>query len=254
MACGLLFAGHAARAEIATRTIDYKQGDTNLHGFLAYDTAIEGKRPGVLIMHQFMGLTPFEKDIAEKLARLGYVAFAADIYGVATQPMSAQEASNRSKNFKENRPLWRARGEAGLAVLEADKLVDTSRIGLIGYCFGGGSALELDRSGAPVRATVVFHGVLDTPNPADARNIRGHILALQGGDDPFVTQKDVTAFEAEMRAAHVDWEMVQYGGAVHAYTVKLAGTDNSKGAAYNAEADRRSWIAMTDFFDEYLKK
>jgi dienelactone hydrolase len=134
----------------------------------------------------------------------------------------------------------------------SQQLVDTSRIGVIGYCFGGGSALELDRDGAPIKSTVVFHGILATPNPADAKNIKGHILALQGGDDPIVPQKDVDAFEAEMRAANVDWQMVQYGGARHAYTLKLVGNNPGSPVAYNAEADKRSWIAMRDFFHETL--
>lgn len=253
LACGVLLAAQSARAEIKTETINYKQGDTALRGFLAYDTAIKHKRPGVLIMHQFMGLTQFEKDVAVRLAKMGYVAFATDVYGADVHPKTPQEGFAVMGKVEHDNALWRARAEAGLAVLEAQKQVDTKRIGMIGYCFGGGTALELDRAGAPIMATVVFHGILTTPNPADAKNIKGHILALQGGDDPVVPQKDVEAFEAEMRAAHVDWEMVQYSGARHAYTMVSAGNDQTKPAAYNAEAEHRSWIAMTDFFREYLK-
>lgn len=254
LACGLLLAAQGARAEIKTEFVDYKQGDTNLRGFLAYDTHAKGKRPGILIMHQYFGLIPFEQGVAKKLAAMGYVAFAADIYGTKLHPKSPQEAGEAADSFLKDRALWRTRGEAGLAVLMADKRVDTKRIGLIGYCFGGGSALELIRSGAPVLATVVFHGILATPTPGDAKNIKGHVLALQGGDDPIVPQKDVEAFESEMRNAHVDWEMVQYANARHAYTLEMVGDHPGSPVAYNAEADHRSWIAMTDFFNEYLKK
>lgn len=254
LACGLALAAQGARAEIKTEFVEYKQGDATLRGFLAYDTDATGKRPGVLIMHQYFGLTPFEQGIAKKLAQMGYIAFAADIYGTAVHPKSPQEAGEATEPFVKDRSLWRARGEAALAALLATKDVDSSRIGVIGYCFGGGSALELDRSGAPVLATVVFHGILATPNPADAKNIKGHVLALQGGDDPIVPQKDVEAFESEMRNAHVDWEMVQYANARHAYTLEMVGDHPGSPVAYNAEADHRSWIAMTDFFNEYLKK
>jgi len=254
LACGALLAAQGAQAEIKTATIDYKQGETALEGYIAWNSAEQGKRPGILIMHQFMGLTDFEKGIAKRLAEMGYVAFAADIYGKGVHPGSPKEGFGIMGQYVKDHALWRARGEAGLKVLEANSLVDTSRVGMIGYCFGGGSALELDRTGAPVLATVVFHGILATPDPADGKHIKGHILALQGGDDPVVPQKEVDAFEAEMRDAHVDWQLVQYGGAVHAYTMKSAGNDNSKGAAYNEEAEKRSWIAMRDFLHETLKQ
>lgn len=253
LALGLALAAQAAHAEIKTETVEYKQGNATLRGFLAYDDAVKGKRPGVLIMHQYFGLTPFEQGIAKKLAAMGYVAFAADTYGTAVHPKSPQEAGAATVPFEKDRAMWRARGEAALDVLKANANVDASKIGVIGYCFGGGSALELARDGAPVVATVVFHGFLDTPNPADAKNIKGHVLALQGGDDPIVPQKNVEAFEAEMRAAHVDWQMVQYGGARHAYTLAMVGDHPGSPVAYNALADHRSWIAMTDYFKEYLK-
>ena len=253
LACGLMLAAQAAHAEIKTQHVTYKEGDATLRGFLAYDTRATGKRPGILIMHQYFGLTPFEEDVAKKLARRGYVAFAADIYGTAVHPKDPKEATAAMMPFVKDRALWRARAQAALGVLAASKNVDPARIGVIGYCFGGGSALELDRDGAPVLATVVFHGILATPSPGDAKNIKGHILALQGGDDPVVPQKDVDAFEAEMRAAHVDWQMVQYGGARHAYTLPAAGNSPTGPVAYNQEADHRSWLAMQDFLNEYLR-
>jgi dienelactone hydrolase len=143
---------------------------------------------------------------------------------------------------------------AGLDYLAGLPQADTSRMAATGYCFGGKCALELARSGAPLKAVVTFHGALTTADPADAKNIRAKILVLHGADDPFVKQDDVKGFMDEMRAAGVDWQLVQYSGAVHSFTDPRAGNDNSKGAAYNANADRRSWRAMRDFFEETLGK
>ena len=147
----------------------------------------------------------------------------------------------------------RRRARAGLDVLLKQELTDSARVAAIGYCFGGGAALELARSGAPLAGVVSFHGNLDTPNPADARNIKGKILVCDGGDDPHVPPEQVIAFQKEMRDADVDWQINIYGGAVHAFTNPAAGNDPSSGAAYNAEADRRSWQAMKDFFSEIFK-
>jgi len=147
----------------------------------------------------------------------------------------------------------RARAQAGLETLKSQPMVDAKRLAAIGYCFGGTTVLELARSGADVVGVVSFHGGLDTPNPVDAKNIRGKVLVLQGGDDPFVPPEQVTAFQDEMRKAGVDWQFVTYGGAVHSFTNPASGNDNSKGAAYNAAADRRSWLAMQQFFNELFK-
>jgi len=135
-------------------------------------------------------------------------------------------------------------------VLAKNKLVDPTRLASIGFCFGGTTSLELARDGAPLVGVVSFHGGLATPTPADAKNIKGKVLALHGGDDPYVPAEEVAAFQKEMRDAGVDWQFVAYGGAVHSFTVPAAGNDNSKGAAYNARADARSWEAMKQFFAE----
>jgi dienelactone hydrolase len=248
-----LLVGAVAQGEVRTKLVAYKQGGAVLEGFEAWDGAVTGKRPGVLIAHAWMGLSPHERQVAQQLAQMGYVAFCADIYGKGIRPTSAAEASKQSAIYEGDRALTRARARAGLEQLLADPNVDPHRVAVIGYCFGGMVALELARSGADVAGVVVFHGVLSDPHPADDRNIRGKVLALQGGDDPFVPVPAVMAFEKEMREAGVDWEVVQYGGAVHAYTDPSVGTDNSKGAAYNAQADRRSWQAMKDFFAEIFK-
>ncbi len=246
----LVLGAAVASAEVRTKVVEYTQGSTPLQGFMAWDDAVHGRRPGVLIAHDWMGVGPFVEGRARELAKLGYVAFCADIYGKGVRPANAEQAAKTAAIFKGDRPLTRARVVAALDVLRADPLVDPKRIAAIGYCFGGMVVLELARSGADVAGVVTFHGSLDTPTPADAKNIRGKVLALQGADDPFVGPKDVAAFEQEMRAGHVDWELVQYGNAVHAFTNPAAGHDNSRGVAYNPEADRRSWQAMRDFFAE----
>lgn len=242
-----------ATAAIQTKTIEYKQGDTTLEGVLVYDDAVKGKRPGILIVHQWMGLTDYEKKRAEMLAQLGYVAFCADIYGKGVRPQSVPEASAQSGKFKSDRALLRARVNAGLDEFKKSDLVDTKRIVAIGYCFGGTTVIELARSGADLAGVVSFHGGLDSPTPADGKNIKCKVLACHGADDPFVAAKDLTAFESEMRDNKVDWQLIQYGGAVHSFTQPMAGNDNSKGAAYNERADKRSWEDLKQFLAEMFK-
>jgi dienelactone hydrolase len=239
-----------AAAKVKTEVVEYKQGDVVLQGYLSYDESITGKRPAVLVVHDWMGVSDDTKMRAEMLAGLGYVALTADIYGKGVRPKNAQEAQAEAGKYYKDRALWRARAKAGLDFLASRPEADPDRLAVMGYCFGGGTALELARSGAPVKGVVTFHGSLSSATPEEAKNIKGKVLVLHGADDPYVKQADVTAFMDEMRKGGVDWELVQYSGAVHAFTVKGAGTDNSKGAAYNAEADRRSWQAMKDFFSE----
>lgn len=239
-----------AAAKVITRTVEYTEDGTTLEGFLAYDDAVTGKRPGVLVVHQWMGLTDNERMRAKMLAEMGYVAFAADVYGKGVRPQNREEAAAEAGRYYGDRALWRARVAAGLATLKGQELVDTSRVAAIGYCFGGGAVLELARSGADVAGVVSFHGSLGTPNPDDARNVRGRILVCHGSVDPYVKPEEVAGFLAEMEAARVDYQFIRYAGAVHAFTQKGAGDDPSQGAAYNANADRRSWQHMKDFFAE----
>ena len=243
-----------ARAALRTEYVEYKEGGTTLEGYLAYDDAVKGPRPGVLVVHEWWGLNDYAKKRADQLAGLGYVAFAADIYGKGVRPKTPQEAGALASKFRgQDRSLMRARARAALDVLKKNPLVDPKRVAAIGYCFGGTVALELARSGADVAGTVSFHGGLDTPNPADAKNIKGKVLALAGADDPYVKAEQRLAFEDEMRKAGVDWYLTVYSGAVHGFTNPENGTDNSKGSAYNEKADRRSWQAMKDFFAEIFK-
>jgi dienelactone hydrolase len=242
-----------ARANIVFKPVEYQQGDAVLEGLSVYDDALRGKRPAVLVVHQWMGLGEYEKKRAEMLARLGYNVFAVDIYGKGIRPRNPAEAGTEASKYRDDRALLRARVRAGLNVLARHELTDPQRIVAIGYCFGGTTVLELARSGASLAGVVSFHGGLSTPNPGDAKHIKAKVLVLHGADDPHVSPQEVAAFEEEMRQGGVDWELTVYGGAVHAFTDWNAGNDNSKGAAYNERADRRSWAAMKQFFAELFR-
>lgn len=239
---------------VKSKTIEYKHGDTVLEGYLAWDDAIQGRRPGVLVVHEWTGLGDYARRRAGQLAEMGYVAFALDMYGKGIRPKTPREAAAQASIYKNDRALMRARAKAGLEVLLGSELCDAKRVAAIGYCFGGMAVLELARSGADVAGVVTFHGALDSPTPGDAKNIRCKVLALHGGDDPHVPRKDVEAFEDEMRAGGVDWQLNIYGGAVHSFTNPASGSDKSRGVAYNAEADRRSWDAMKLFFAEIFAR
>ena len=243
----------SAEAKLVTKTIEYHQGDTTLEGYLAYDDAFGGKRPGVLVVHQWMGLTDYEENRAVMLANLGYVAFCADIYGKGIRPQNYKDAGAEATKYKTDRALLRRRVNAALAELKQSELVDTNRIAAIGYCFGGTTVIELARSGAALNGIVSFHGGLDSPAPADGKNIQCKVLVCHGADDPFEKPEDLTAFESEMRAANVDWRLILYGGAVHSFTQPMA--DGSlPGAKYNERADKRSWQDMKQFFAEIFDK
>ena len=247
LVAGLLTWAGVVEAAVEGRPVEYRHGDAVLEGYLAYDTAVEGKRPGILVVHEWKGLNDYAKRRAEQLAGLGYVAFAADMYGKGIRAKDHEEAGRLSGIYRSDRQLMRGRIGAALDVLLARAEVDPQRIGAIGYCFGGTTVLELARSGADVKGVVSFHGGLDTPAPAAAGGVKAKVLVLSGADDSFVSP-GVPGFEKEMKEAGVDYRLIQYPGAVHSFTVPEAGDDPSKGMAYNAAADRKSWEEMKRFF------
>lgn len=242
----------AAHGAVKTETVEYREGDTVLEGLVAYDDAVSTPRPGVLVVHQWKGLTDYERKRVVMLAELGYVAFAADIYGKGVRPASPQEAGPLAGKYKSNPPLLRARVTAALDTLRRMPRVESRKVAAIGYCFGGTTVLELARSGADVAGVVSFHGALGSqPNvPSD---IRCRVLALHGADDPFVPPAEVAAFEAEMKQAKADWQLVKYGGAVHSFTLWAEDGSFNAGSKYHKDADRRSWEAMKAFVVELFR-
>ncbi|MCB0824994.1 MAG: dienelactone hydrolase family protein [Armatimonadetes bacterium] len=235
------------------QVFDYKDGSDALQGYISAPTT-NGKKPAILIIHQWSGLTDYEKMRADMMADLGYVGFAVDIYGRDTRPTKQSENGQYAGKYKGNRALYRQRIQAALDAIKKREDVDSSKIAVIGYCFGGTGALEAARMGADVKGVVSFHGSLDTPTPEDAKSIKGKVMVCNGADDPSVPPKQQEDFAKEMRDANIDWQLINYGGAVHAFTQPGAGNDNSRGAAYNEKADKRSWEHMVDFFREIFSK
>jgi dienelactone hydrolase len=250
----LLFAAHTAQAAIRTKAIDYKIGTKAYEGYLVFDDAGQGKRPGVLMFPAWKGVSDNERVHAERLAKLGYVVFIADIYGKGIHPATNAEAAALSAKYVHDRALYRRHARAAYDLLRANPMVDPNRIAAIGYCFGGVGALELARSGADIKDVVGFHVAnLTNPTPADDRNIKAHVLILQGYLDPNTPPAARHAFEEDMEKAHVDWQLVLYGGTAHCYTDAEAGDDLAHGCAYNPVAEQRSWQAMMDLFAATLR-
>ena len=241
----------SVEAKLKTSKVEYKTGDLIFEGFIAYDSSAKGKRPGVMIIHNWMGITSETESKAIEMARLGYVAFAADIYGKGVRPKDAKEAGELAGKYKADLKTLRERANLAIAELRKNKEVDANKIFVTGYCFGGTAAIEVARSGADVSGVVSFHGGL-TPS-TDDKNIKTSVLVLHGAVDPFVSKVDFDGFVKGMNEAKVDYQLVSYANAVHSFTEVGAGNDNSKGAAYNELADKRSWIAMKDFLSERSK-
>jgi dienelactone hydrolase len=234
----------SAFAKIKTETVTYKDGSAELEGFLAYDDSAKGPRPGVLVIHDWTGLQEYAKTRATQLAELGYVAFAADIYGKGVRPTDPKECGIQAGTYKNDLPLLRRRVLLGLEQLKKHAGTDTARLAAIGYCFGGTSVLELARSGADVRGVVSFHGGLSTTQPAKAGDLKARILVCHGGADAHVNP-EVPAFKAEMEKANAKMEFITYEGAQHGFT--------KPGPAYQKKADDESWAAMKKFFAEILR-
>ncbi|MBI3089377.1 MAG: dienelactone hydrolase family protein [Candidatus Tectomicrobia bacterium] len=241
-----------AQAALRTEAVEYRQGDTLLQGYLAYDTDFQGKRPGVLVVHEWWGLVDYPKNRAEELAKLGYVAFALDMYGKGKSGATPQEAGQLAGAIRGNVDLMRARAQAALEALKRHERTDPRRTAAVGYCFGGGVALELARSGADLKGVVTFHGSLATQRPQDAKNIKGRVLVLHGSEDRSVTPAHVAAFQEEMRSAGVDWQLNIYSGATHAFSNPAARMPE-RGLAYHEQAATRSWEAMKLFLADIFK-
>jgi dienelactone hydrolase len=240
-----------AHAALKTKTVEYKDGDVVLEGYAAWDDAHKGPRPAVLVFHEWWGHGPYVRKRADMLAQMGYVAFAVDMYGKGVKAKNHEEAGKLAGTQFADRAMMRRRATAGLEAMKKLPGVDAGRIAAIGYCFGGAAVLELARMGTDIRGVASFHGALATPQPATVKP-KAKILVLHGADDGN-TSPMVAGFMDEMKSVGADWELDIYGGAVHSFTVAEAGNDNSKGIAYNAEADARSWARLKTFLDEIFK-
>jgi len=230
-----------------TRALDYRNGTQTLSGILFHDESAGGTRPGIVVFPDARGIGEHAIERARRLAGLGFVVLVADLYG---NGMSARDTAHAWQMMDELRSevmRWHGRAQAALDVLTSQENVDSTRLAAIGFCFGGSTALELARSGAPLAAVVSFHGGLRSKQPEDARNIKAKVLVCHGARDPLVPRAQLTAFEEEMSKTDVDWQVHEYGGALHAFTNPYA---DAEGMAYSASADRRSWNAMLALFEE----
>ena len=256
-----IVAAFPLRAEVITRSVTYEHDGVKLEGYIAYDDAVasaEKRAPGVLVLPEWWGVTEYPKSRAEQLARLGYVAFVADMYGAGVTTTDAKKAGELAKPFY-GKPLMHQRARAGLDQLLATGLVDTAHVAAIGYCFGGSAALALAYTGAPLVGVVSFHGSF-FPVPEDApAKTKAKLLICHGAIDPFIEADELTSFRKSMDAGKFDYQFISYSGTIHAFTNpgadKLATANNLTGkVGYNAAADRRSWDHMRVFFKEVLER
>ncbi len=249
LGCLLLGFSGLAMSEVVGKPVEYQAGDSVLKGYLAYDDALAGKRPGVLVVHEWWGHNEYARKRAEMLAAQGYTALAVDMYGDGKQASHPEDAGRFAGEVKKNM------GEATLRFLAADNFlqaqdtVDPAKISAIGYCFGGGIVLEMARRGVDLDLVASFHGSLGTESPAKSGAVKARVLVYNGADDPFVKLEQVEKFKAEMESAGVDYSFIDYPGAKHSFTNPGAdqfGKQFNLPLAYNKEADEKSWDSLLD--------
>jgi dienelactone hydrolase len=250
----MLAAAVISAADPTTQSVDYRDGDLALRGYLARPAKIDGATPGVLVVHDWFGCGPYAQQRARELADRGYIAFALDMYGGGKVAGERKEAAALAGGFYQDLPLMVRRAKAGLDQLRAQPGIDGKRIAAIGFCFGGSTVLNLARSGEPIQGVVSFHGGLKAALPMEPGAVKARVLVLHGGADPFVPPADVAGFMEEMTRAGAVWRMETYGGAVHSFSNPTAGADVKSGSAYDADAERRSLKAMDGFFAEIFAR
>lgn len=240
-----------SRADIITQDIVYQVDGDSHTGYLAYDDATATPRPGVLVVHEWWGLGPYEKRRTQMLAALGYAAFAVDMYGTGKLTANPEQAKAWMQAANTDVEWWRSTAMEGVEILKTRGAVDSKRIAAIGYCFGGGTVLQLAYGKADLTGVVSFHGslpVIEDPNT----DIKAKILVLHGHADPFVPKAAVERFQASLEETKADWQMISYGGVVHSFTNPEADNRGMAALKYDANADRRSWLAMQAFLREVL--
>lgn len=247
----LIALANQGAAEMVVRKVPYELDGRRFEGMLVYDDAVKQTRPGLLMVPNWMGPTEQAAEKAKRVAGQRYLVFVADMYGANIRPKNPEEAAQAAGQVRQDRALMRQRAQRALDVLREEGRahgLDSAKLGAIGFCFGGGTVLELARSGAQVAGVVSFHGNLDTPNPADAKNIKAKVLVLHGADDPYVPPAQVEEFTQEMRQAGVDWQLMMFGNAVHSFTDPTAKSPGQ--AEYNPLVAQRAFGMMNAFFDE----
>ena len=233
-----------ALAGLQTKTVEYSDGTKSLKGYLAWDDSFSGKRPGILVVHEFWGLNEYAKSRADQLAKLGYVAFAADMYGDGKVADHPDDAKAMMAETTANLAAWVGRAQAGLQTLAKQANVDPTQLAAIGYCFGGATVLQLAFSGADVKLIASFHGAL--PVPDSAAKVRGRILIFHGADDAFIKPETIQGLRTKLDQAKVDYTFVAYPGAVHGFSVPGSEKRGMANVAYNADADKKSWQELLD--------
>jgi dienelactone hydrolase len=244
----------AVQAKVVTKTVPYRHNGVSLEGYLAYDDAIKGKRPGVLIVHEWWGLNDYARRRAEQLAAMGYLAFALDMYGKGKVTQHPNQASEWMNQINQNIDTWRNRALAGFEVLSKAPNTDKKRIAAIGYCFGGATVQQLAYGGADLKGVVSFHGSLIPPTNIQSSDVIAKIMISHGSADPFAKPAQVQNYLAEMEKSGLDWQMIFYGGAKHSFTNPDADKVGMAALSYNKSADQRSWRHMKIFFDQIFGK
>jgi dienelactone hydrolase len=242
-----------ALGEVKTQAIDYQFDGITLKGFLAYDEATKDKRPGVVVVHEWWGLNDYAKSRAKMLAELGYVAFCADMYGNGDVTDHPKKAGELATLVRKNADVWRGRAMAAIKTLQAQP--DAKQIAILGYCFGGSTALQVALSGAAdVKAAISFHGALPTPSADDVKAVKCKVLVCHGADDKFIPDATIEKFKSAFDTAKVPYTFESYPGAVHSFTVKEADKVGNPGMKYNEAADQKSWAAMKATLKEAFAK
>jgi len=237
-----------ALAELKHKVVSYEHEKKTFKGYLVWDDAIKGKRPGVLVVHEWWGLNQHAKDQADKLAKLGYIAFACDMYGDGKVVEHPKDAGKMAGEVRANVKEWQARAKAGLEQLKKSELTDGDKLAAIGYCFGGSTALQLAYTGENLKAVSTFHAALPTPSEEEAKAIKAKIVINHGGDDKFIPEKAIKGFREALDKAKVDYKFISYPGVVHSFTVPGIEKKEVPGLKYDEKADKESWQAMRDLF------
>lgn len=242
------------QAQLQTKVVEYEYEGTKLKGYLAYDAGKAGKRPGVMVVHEWWGLNDYAKKRCEQLAEMGYVAFAADMYGNGQVTEHAEDAGKMATQVRMNIKTWLGRATAGLKELKANELVDGEKTAVIGYCFGGTTALQIALAGEKVSAVVSFHGALPSPTEEQAKAVKCKILVCHGEDDAFIKKEVIEKFRKTLDDAKTQYQFESYPKTVHSFTVKDIEKKGIQGLAYNEEADQKSWKQMKELFDAVFAK